>query len=165
MYISITLYNIICRRSYDLPQIYSAAQLRLVLLEKMIFFPYIKKKRVVYGGAMAIIDDLKQKTEAGLKTLKEAAQDIAFNVEKHAIIGKKKYLDIAKLQRNIQKMNTEIGEYVYDQFTSEKSVGKDDPFIKDRITAITRMRLSIKDIEEEIETLQKTQAGKYDVMP
>ncbi len=113
---------------------------------------------------MAIIDDLKQKTEAGLKTLKEAAQDIAFNVEKHAIIGKKKYLDIAKLQRNIQKMNAEMGEYVYDQFTSEKSVGKDDPFIKDRITAITRMRLSIKDIEEEIETLQKTQPGKYDVM-
>jgi hypothetical protein len=54
---------------------------------------------------MAIIDDLKQKTEAGLKTLKETAQDIAFNVEKHAIIGKKKYLDITKLQRNIQKMN------------------------------------------------------------
>ena len=113
---------------------------------------------------MAIIDDLKQKTEAGLKTLKETAQDIAFNVEKHAIIGKKKYLDIAKLQRNIQKVNSEIGEYVYDQFASEKTVGKDDPFIKDRMDAITKMRLSIKDIEEEIETIQKTQPGKYDVL-
>jgi hypothetical protein len=113
---------------------------------------------------MAIIDDLRQKTEAGLKTLKETAQDIAFNVEKHAIIGKKKYLDIAKLQRNIQKMNTEIGEYVYDQFTSDKTVGRDDPFIKDRMNAITRMRLSIKDIEEEIEVIQKTQPGRYDVL-
>jgi hypothetical protein len=113
---------------------------------------------------MAIIDDLKQKTEAGLKTLKETAQDIAFNVEKHAIIGKKKYLDIAKLQRNIQKVNGEIGEYVYDQFTSDKTVGKDDPFIKDRMNTITRMRLSIKDVEEEIENLEKTQPGKYDVL-
>ena len=113
---------------------------------------------------MAIIDDLKQKTEAGLKTLKETAQDIAFSFEKHAIIGKKKYLDIAKLQRNIQKTNSEIGEYVYDQFTSEKTIGKDDPFIKDRMDAITKMRLSIKDIEEEIDILQKTQPGKYDVL-
>ena len=113
---------------------------------------------------MAIIDDLKQKTEAGLKTLKETAQDIAFNVEKHAIIGKKKYLDIAKLQRNIQKANSKIGEYVYDQFTSDKTVEKDDPLIEDRMAAITRMRLSIKDIEEEIESIQKTQPGKYDVL-
>ena len=113
---------------------------------------------------MAIIDDLKQKTDAGLKTLKETVQDIAFTVEKHAIIGKKKYLDITRLQRNMQKLNGEIGEYVYDQFTSEKTIGKDDPFIKDRIDAITRMRLSIKDIEEEIETIQKTQPGKYVVL-
>lgn len=113
---------------------------------------------------MAIIDDLKQKTEAGLKTLKETAQDIAFSVEKHAIIGKKKYLDIAKLQRSIQKTNSEIGEYVYDQFTSEKTIGKDDPFVKDRMDAITKMRLSIKDIEEEIDTLQKTQPTKHDVL-
>ena len=113
---------------------------------------------------MAIIDDLKQKTEAGLKTLKETAQDIAFNVEKHAIIGKKKYLDIARLQRNIQKANGKIGEYVYDQFTLEKTIEKDDPFIKDKMAAITRMRLSIKGIEEEIETIQKTQPAKYDVL-
>ena len=113
---------------------------------------------------MAIIDDLKQKTEAGLKTLKETAQDIAFNVEKHAIIGKKKYLDIARLQRNIQKANGEIGEYIYDQFTSEKTIGKDDPFIKDRMNTITKVRLSIKDIEEEIKTIQKTQPAKYDVL-
>jgi hypothetical protein len=106
---------------------------------------------------MAIIDDLKQKTEAGLKTLKETAQDIAFNVEKQAMIGKKKYLDITRIQRSMQKLHGEIGEYVYDQFTSEKTVGKDDPFIKDRVDAITRMRLSIQDIEEEIGKIQKTE--------
>jgi hypothetical protein len=61
-------------------------------------------------------------------------------------------------------VNTEIGEYVYDQFTLEKTIGKDDPFIKDRISDIKRMRLSIKDIEEEIETIQKTQPAKYDVL-
>ncbi len=39
-----------------------------------------------------------------------------------------------------------------------------DPFIKDRINAITRMRLSIKDIEEEIDAMEKTQPGRYDVL-
>jgi len=61
-------------------------------------------------------------------------------------------------------VNSEIGEYVYDQFTSEKSIGRDDPFIKDRMNAITRMRLTINDIEEEIDNIQKTQPGKYDVL-
>ena len=110
---------------------------------------------------MALIDDLRQMTEAGLKTLKETAQDIAFNVEKQATIGKKRYVDITRLQKNIQRMHGEIGEYVYDQFTSEKTIGKDDPFIKDRISAITRMRLTIKDIEEEINGIQKTLPPKH----
>ncbi len=109
------------------------------------------------GGEMAIIDDLKHRTEAGLKTLKEAAQDIAFNVEKQAIIGKKRYLDIGKLQRSIQKAYTEIGEYVYDQFTTGKSIAKDEPFVKDRTNAITRMRTEIRYLEEEIENIKKTQ--------
>jgi hypothetical protein len=111
---------------------------------------------------MALIDDLRQRTEAGLKTLKETAQDIAFNVEKQAMIGKKKYVDIIRIQKNIQKTHSEIGEYVYDQFTSEKSIGKDDPFIKDRISAITRMRLTIKDIEEEIGNIQKKIPPKHE---
>lgn len=103
---------------------------------------------------MALMDDIRKRTEDGLKTLKETAQDIAFSVEKQAMIGKRKYLDVARLQRNIQKVHTEIGEYVYDQFTSDKSISGDDPFIKDRISSITRMRLTIDDIEKEISELE-----------
>lgn len=105
---------------------------------------------------MALIDDIKKRTEEGLKTLKETAQDIAFNVERQAMIGKRKYLDVTKLQRIIQKVNGEIGEYVYDQFVSDKSISSDDPFIRDRINSITRMRLTIKDIEEEIADLERS---------
>ncbi len=102
------------------------------------------------------MDDIRKKTEEGLRTLKETAQDIAFNMEKQAMIGKRKYLDVTKLQRNIQKAHAEIGEYVYDQFTSDKNVSRDDPFIKDRIGSVTRMRLTIDDIEEEISRLEGT---------
>lgn len=109
---------------------------------------------------MAIIDDLRKKTEAGFKALKETAQDIAFNVEKQAIITKKRYLDITRIQKNMQKVYGEIGEYVYDQFTSEKKLGKEDPFLKDRISAISRMRLEIKDIEEKIAEIEETEPPK-----
>jgi len=109
---------------------------------------------------MALIDDIKKRTEDGLKTLKETAQDIAFSVEKQAMIGKRRYLDVTKLQRSIQKMNAEIGEYVYDQFTCNKTVSSDDPFIRDRISSITRMRLTINDIEEEIAQLETAKPPK-----
>ena len=112
---------------------------------------------------MTIIDDLRQKTEAGLKTLKETAQDLAFSVEKHAVIGKKRYLDITKLQRNIQTLNCEIGEYVCSLAMCEKTIDYKDPYIAERINSIMKMRLSIKEIEEEIENLKKTQAGKFDL--
>lgn len=110
---------------------------------------------------MALIDDLRQKTEAGLKTLKETAQDLAFTVEKHAAIGKKKYLDKAKLERNIQTLNCEIGEYVASLFTCEKTIDHDDPYIAERVNSIVKLRLSIAQLEEEIENMQKTQPGKY----
>ena len=109
---------------------------------------------------MALIDDLKKKTEEGLKTLKETAQDIAFNVEKQAMIGKKKYIDITKAQRNIQKLYVEIGEYVYDIFTSEKTVNKEDIYIGERIHSISKLKLVIRDIEEEIDKIQQTQPPK-----
>ncbi|MDD3846054.1 MAG: hypothetical protein PHC90_06785 [Syntrophorhabdaceae bacterium] len=109
---------------------------------------------------MALMDDIKKRTEEGLKTLKETAQDIAFNVEKQAMIGKRKYLDVTKLQRSIQKANGEIGEYVYDQFTCGKVISCDDPFIRDRINSITRMRLTINDIEEEIASLETSRPPK-----
>lgn len=109
---------------------------------------------------MAIIDDLKKKTGEGLKTLKETAQDIAFNVEKQAMIGKKKYIDITKVQRNIQKLYVEIGEYVYDIFTSDKTVGRDDSYITERVHSISRLRLVIRDIEEEVDKIRQTQPPK-----
>ncbi|HOP85046.1 MAG TPA: hypothetical protein PKZ54_01055 [Syntrophorhabdaceae bacterium] len=109
---------------------------------------------------MTLMEDLKKKTEEGLKTLKETAQDIAFNVEKQAKIGKKKYLDITKLQRTIQKLYAEIGEYVYDQFTSGKTPTMESPFLKERISAITRLSIHIKDIEEEIEEIKRTTPQK-----
>lgn len=103
---------------------------------------------------MTLIDDIGKKTGEGLKVLKDTAQDIAFNIEKQAAISKRKYLDITKLQRSIQKVYTEVGEYVYDQLTSGKSVSQEDPFVKDRVGSITKMRLTIADIEQEIVDLE-----------
>jgi len=106
---------------------------------------------------MATIDGLKKRAEEGFKTLKEAAQDIAFNVEKQAKITKKKYVDITKLKKDIQRLYAEMGEYVYDQFSSDKTVKKDDPFLKERISSISRIILDIDEIEEEINEIKRTQ--------
>ena len=103
---------------------------------------------------MALIDDLKKKTEEGIKTLKETAQDFAFNVEKQAKIGKRKYVDITKLQRNIQAIFTELGEYVYDEVTSYRPVKSDDPYLKERIDHISRIRSEIAAIEDEISEIE-----------
>jgi hypothetical protein len=111
---------------------------------------------------MAIIDDLKKRTEEGFKTLKETAQDLAFNVEKQAKITKMKYVDVTKLQRNIQKTYAEIGEYVYDLFSSGKTVTKDDPLLQEKIAAISRMNLAIDDLEEEVNEIQKTHPPKHE---
>ena len=111
---------------------------------------------------MAIIDELKKKTEEGLKTLKETAQDLAFNVEKQAKIGKKKYVDITKLQRNIQKLYTEMGQHVYNELSIGKTLSKDDIYLKERISLITRLNLEIRDIEDEIDEIQKNMPPKKD---
>ncbi|MDR2018002.1 MAG: hypothetical protein LBQ00_03890 [Syntrophobacterales bacterium] len=109
---------------------------------------------------MALIDDLKKKAEEGLKTLKETAQDFAFNVEKQATIGKKKYVDISKLQRGVQSLLAEIGEYVYDEITSGRSLTKDDPYVTERINQITAMKSEIDTIENEISEIQHKQSPK-----
>ena len=111
---------------------------------------------------MAIIDEIKKKTEEGFKTLKETAQDLAFNVEKQAKIGKRKYVDISKLQRNIHNVYAEIGEYMYDQFTSGRVPTMESPFLKERVSSVTRMKLEIKDIEEEIDEIKHTQPPKHE---
>ncbi len=111
---------------------------------------------------MALIDELKRKTEEGFKTLKETAQDLAFNVEKQAKIGKKKFVDITKIQRNIQKLYMEMGQYVYEEMSAGKTLSKDDPYLKEKIASITQMGLEIRDIEDEIEEIQKMRPPAHD---
>jgi hypothetical protein len=111
---------------------------------------------------MAIIDDLMKKTEEGLKTLKETAQDIAFNVEKQAKISKRKFIDITKVQRNIQKLYIEMGEYVYEELSSGKTLSKDDPFLRERVSGISEMKIEINEIEDEIDAIQHMQPPKHD---
>jgi hypothetical protein len=108
---------------------------------------------------MDTMDDLKRKAEEGLKTLRETAQDLAFNVEKQAKIGKMKYIDLTRLQRNIQKAFGEIGEYVYDEITACRAVRSDDPYIIERIKSVAQMRRTIDDIEDEIAEMKRTQPG------
>ncbi len=112
---------------------------------------------------MATIDDWKKMAEDGLKVLKETAQDIAFNVEKQAKLGKKKYLDIAKIQRNIDKLLIEIGEYTYDELTAGRNISKDDSFIKEKTILIAHMRSEIDEIEEEIHEIQKAHPPKQEM--
>jgi len=109
---------------------------------------------------MTTLDDWKKMAEDGLKALKETAQDLAFNVEKQAKLGKKKYLDIAKIQRAIDKLLIEIGEYTYDEVTSGRNLSKDDPFIKEKTSSITHMRSEIDLIEEEIHEIQLARPPK-----
>ncbi|MCX8022395.1 MAG: hypothetical protein N2745_06435 [Syntrophorhabdaceae bacterium] len=105
---------------------------------------------------MALIEELKKKTEEGFKTIKETAQDFAFNVEKHAKIGKKKFVDITKLKREIQHLYTEMGRHVYMEITYGRDIKKDDPYLKERVLQIGQLEMEIKDIEEEIEDIKKT---------
>ncbi|HNS14197.1 MAG TPA: hypothetical protein PKM08_02580 [Syntrophorhabdaceae bacterium] len=114
---------------------------------------------------MALIDDLKKKTGEGLRTLRETAQDIAFSVEKQATIGKKKYIDITKARRSMEKLYAEIGEYVYDAFTSEKTVSREDGYIGERVLSISKLKLLIRDIEEEIDKIEKAQPPKENQNP
>ena len=107
------------------------------------------------------MDDLKKKTEEGLKTLKETAGEIAFNVEKQARIAKRK-MDIMKIQRKIQKLYAEIGEYVCGEFTMGRSLALDAPFLAERVAAVAGMKSEIREIEAEIEEARKAQSPKHE---
>ena len=71
-------------------------------------------------------------------------------------------MDISKLQRNIHNVYAEIGEYIYDQFTSGRVPTMESPFLKERVSSVTRMKLEIKDIEEEIDEIKHTQPPKHE---
>jgi vacuolar-type H+-ATPase subunit I/STV1 len=105
---------------------------------------------------MALMDDLKKRTEEGLKTLKETAGEIAFNVERQARIAKRK-MDILKVQRKIQKLYAEIGEYVYGEFTMERPLTLEAPFLAERMASVSDMKSEIREIESEIEEMRKAQ--------
>ncbi len=108
---------------------------------------------------MTLMDDIKKTTEEGLKTLKETAGEIAFNVEKQARIAKRK-MDIIKIQRKVQKLYAEIGEYVYGEFTMARPLTMEAPFLAERMAAIADIKSEIRQIEAEIEEARKTQPPK-----
>ena len=108
---------------------------------------------------MALMDDLKKRTEEGLKTLKETAGEIAFNVEKQAKIAKRK-MDVMKIQRKIQKLYAEIGEYVYGEYAMTRSLTMEVPFLAERMTSVSKMKSEISEIEAEIEETKKLQPPK-----
>lgn len=105
---------------------------------------------------MALMDDLKKKTEEGLKTLKETAGELAFNVEKQAKIARYK-MDILRVQRKMQKVYAEIGEYVYGEFAMERPVTFEAPFLSERLSAINRMKAEVREFEVQIEEARKAQ--------
>jgi hypothetical protein len=110
---------------------------------------------------MTLMDDLRKRTEDGLKTLKETAEGIAFNVEKQARIARKK-MEVMKIQRGIQKIYSEVGEYVYGEYAMERPITMEGPFLKDRMTAISQMKLDVREIEQEIAEVRLTQPPDHD---
>jgi hypothetical protein len=110
---------------------------------------------------MALMDDIKKRTEEGLKTLKETAGEIAFNVEKQTKIAKRK-MDIIKIQRKIQKIYAEIGEYVYGEFAMARPLTMETPFLAERMAAVRDMKSQIREIETEIDEARKTQLPKHE---
>ena len=105
---------------------------------------------------MTLMDDFRKKTEDGLKALKETAEGIAFNVEKQAKIARKK-MDIMRIQRKIQKLYGEVGEYVYGECAMERQVSTESPFLNERVISISAMKAEIRDIEDEIAEARKMQ--------
>jgi hypothetical protein len=113
---------------------------------------------------MTIIDDLKKRTEDGFKTLKETAQGIALNVEKETRIGRTK-LDILKIQRRIQKVYGEVGEYVYGEYAMERPPTFESPFLRDRMFSIAAMKAEAREKEREIEDIRRAQPPDPDELP
>ncbi len=103
---------------------------------------------------MALMDEIRKRTEEGLQTLKETAGEIAFNVEKQTKLAKLK-MQILKIQRKIQKLYTEIGEYVYGEFAMARPLIVEVPFLAERMAAIAKMKVEIAEIEAQIDELRK----------
>jgi hypothetical protein len=102
-----------------------------------------------------------KKTEDGLKTLRETAEGIAFNVEKQAKIARKK-MDIMKIRRTVQKTYAEVGEYIYGEYAMDRPIAVEAPFLKDRMILVSQMKREMREIEDGIEEIRKTQPPKYE---
>ncbi|OPY67844.1 MAG: hypothetical protein A4E57_02087 [Syntrophorhabdaceae bacterium PtaU1.Bin034] len=110
---------------------------------------------------MTLMDDFRKRTEDGLKTLKETAEGIAFNVEKQAKIARKK-MDVMRVQRKVQKVYAEVGEYVYGEYAMGRPIAMESPFLNDRMTSVSQMKAEIREIEDEIEEIRRTQPPKHE---
>lgn len=108
---------------------------------------------------MTFLEDWKKKTEEGLKKIKEKADVIAFNIEKLAKIAKRKR-DLMSIQRRTQKLYSEIGGYVYGECAMERPLTSEAPFLKERVSSISQMKVDIQKIEAEIEEMRKMQPPK-----
>jgi len=106
-----------------------------------------------------LMADWKKKTGEGLKTVKEKAEGIAFNVEKLVKIARRKR-DIMRIQRRTQKLYSEIGEYVYGECAMERPLTSEAPFLKEKVSLISQMKVDIQKIEAEIEEVRKIQPPK-----
>jgi hypothetical protein len=107
------------------------------------------------GCDMTIMDEFVKKTEEGIKTLKETAEGIAFNMEKQARIAGKK-MEVMRLQRKVRKACAEIGEYVYEEHVIGRPIDTETPYVAERIAAISELKLEIGRIETEVESLRQT---------
>jgi len=111
---------------------------------------------------MPLMDDFRKKIEDGLKTLKETAEGIVFNVEKQAGIARRK-MDVMRIQRKVEKLYAEVGEYVYGEFMMERQIAMETPFLKDSMAAISEMKAQMREREEEIEKVRRMQSpGRED---
>ena len=68
--------------------------------------------------------------------------------------------DIVRTQRRTQKLYLEIGRYVYDECTMERPLTSAAPFLKERVSSISQMKVDIQKIEAEIEEMRKLQPPK-----
>jgi len=108
---------------------------------------------------MAGMDEVRKRTEEGFRVLREAAERIAFTVEREAKIGRK-YLEIRRLKKEMEKVYSEMGAFVYEAILAKKAIEAEDPFLKDRVSLIERMRSEIARLEEEIREMRLGEIGR-----
>ena len=69
-----------------------------------------------------------------------------------------KKMDILRIQRKIQSICAEIGEFVYEEYSMERPIITETPFLKERMASISEMKLDIGRIEAEVELLRRRQS-------